>query len=143
VSDKIKRKKKFQPTEILFSGSTNRTGCAYYDGSHYSDRGRFVTDINRRKEMLKRDVSNAPDQDTYRKIIEEAEPSSNVKVRIMQVYAKKTRVVTDKMHVSRTRKMMSKIQRRYPLQSTTRMFLYKPLESTCALKKSQTQFPVW
>ena len=42
-------------TEVLFSGSKNRIACAYCDGSHYSDQCRVVTDIKRRKEILKRD----------------------------------------------------------------------------------------
>ena len=42
-------------TEALFSSSRNRTACAYCDGSHYSDQCRVVTDIKRRKEILKGD----------------------------------------------------------------------------------------
>jgi len=56
-----------------------------------------------------KDASDASGQDTSRKILEEAELASNVKIRITEAYAKRTRVVTDR-NVSRARKM-SKIQR--------------------------------
>jgi len=42
-------------TEALFSGSNGRKGCAYCDGEHFSDQCRVVTDVNKRKDILKRD----------------------------------------------------------------------------------------
>ena len=41
-------------TESLYTGGNYVPSCAYCDGKHYSDRCKIVTDVNKRKELLRK-----------------------------------------------------------------------------------------